>query len=301
MESCGFFSSETARPSSCCTVVPKNLLLFSTYNFVGHVQLRGPVGASILLPIQSSPIQSKQEPLNVGRASVLSILSCLLRTYNYSSPAALGFVMPSCLPYLPRVVRSFSSGCALCSLRCSVCVCVCVTRPPSDSMYIYVSDSEPTENNLTFLSVPYSRYVPNDDPILSLTLTELVSRAKTPVFVVVNYRGAAGKRQRRVLCLRPSFCFCSTKQQCSRPTGCMRRVFFLLCLFLVVGDFLLLLCFFGVLFSMEANFLSAGVSHDFICRRVARVVCLLMVCRRSARPPRRTSTARLRQRTLPSS
>lgn len=122
-------------------------------------------------------------------------------------------------------------------------VSVCVTRPPSDRIYIYVSDSEPTETNLTFLSVPYSRYVPNDDPILSLTLTELVSRAKTPVFVVVNYRGAAGKRQRRVLCLRPSFCFCSTKQQCSRSTGCMRRIFFLLCLFLVVGDFLLLIVF----------------------------------------------------------
>ena len=50
-------------------MVPFFFLLFSTYNFVGHVQFCGPVGACILILIQSSPIQSKQEPLNVGRAS----------------------------------------------------------------------------------------------------------------------------------------------------------------------------------------------------------------------------------------
>lgn len=40
---------------------------------------------------------------------------------------------------------------------------------------IYMSDSEPTENDLAFLNVPYSRYVPNDEDLLPINLSSLVS------------------------------------------------------------------------------------------------------------------------------
>lgn len=54
---------------------------------------------------------------------------------------------------------------------------------PSDRVSIYLSDKEPTEDSLSFLSVPYARSVPNDDPILPLPLAELV---RHDVFVVVS-------------------------------------------------------------------------------------------------------------------
>lgn len=50
-----------------------------------------------------------------------------------------------------------------------------VLTPLSDKISIYVSDEEPTEDTLSFLSVPYTRYVPNDEDVLPLVLAELVS------------------------------------------------------------------------------------------------------------------------------
>lgn len=53
------------------------------------------------------------------------------------------------------------------------------TDSHSDRMNIYVSDAEPTEDTLTFLRVPYTRFVPDDDFIQPFTLAELVSHKLT--------------------------------------------------------------------------------------------------------------------------
>eukprot|EP00752_Nemacystus_decipiens_P010763 g9579.t1 len=42
-----------------------------------------------------------------------------------------------------------------------------------ERIHIYLTDSEPTEETLSFLPVPYSRVVPNDEATLPLTLADL--------------------------------------------------------------------------------------------------------------------------------
>lgn len=49
------------------------------------------------------------------------------------------------------------------------------THSRSDRIQIYITTEEPTESELNFLAVPYTRWVPNDELTLPLTLAELVS------------------------------------------------------------------------------------------------------------------------------
>lgn len=47
------------------------------------------------------------------------------------------------------------------------------THSASDSVTIYTSNEEPTEDDVSYLSVPFTRYLPEDDD-LTVTAAELV-------------------------------------------------------------------------------------------------------------------------------
>lgn len=139
---------------------------------------RSPLAGCVHPPNPSKPLS--------GRLGSIRIFFCRASSI-VSLPAELGFMMP---PW------SLSSCPGDASVHPSVIVCpppysllsaplsfpctyirkyVRLSPSPSDSIFVYISDSEPTEQNLTFLPVPYSRFVPNDEAIIPVTLAELVS------------------------------------------------------------------------------------------------------------------------------